>query len=90
LAVGIQNFTQLGGHADFYVLLFGAIYLAISQWIRQKKSTKFCANLGKSATETLALNRQAIGRLNGMLCSGQTEKGEAGKEQSQKHAHHFL
>jgi hypothetical protein len=28
--------------------------------------------------------------LNGMLGSGQIEKGETGEEQSQKHAHHFL
>jgi hypothetical protein len=28
LGVSVQNFTQLGGHADFYALLFGVLYLA--------------------------------------------------------------
>jgi hypothetical protein len=29
------------------------------------------------------------GVLNGMLSSGQAEKGEAGEEQGKEHAHHF-
>jgi hypothetical protein len=28
--------------------------------------------------------------MNGMLCSGKTEKGTTGEEQSQEHTHHFF
>jgi hypothetical protein len=48
--------------------------------------------------ETPAMIRQAFVEkvvamhvcLNGMLGSGQIEKGETRKEQSQEHVHHFL
>jgi hypothetical protein len=67
------------------MLIFTSFYLEpcawskeISGWIRERKRIKFCANLGKSATETLEMMRQAFGEeivsLNGMLGSGQTEK----------------
>jgi hypothetical protein len=66
--------------------------------MRQRVCIKFCANLGKRATESLKMIRQAFGKenmtvhgcLNGTLGSWHTEIGETGKEQSQEPAHHFL
>jgi hypothetical protein len=52
LGVSVPNFTQPGGHADFYVLLFGVMYLARCDFAmnptkEQRVCIKFCANLGK-------------------------------------------
>jgi hypothetical protein len=92
LGVGIQNFTQLDGCSDFYVILFG-VADEILQWIRQQVCIKFYANLEKSATEILSVIRQAFGEGNisrTRVFGLQTEKCERGEEQSQEYVHHFL
>jgi hypothetical protein len=43
---------------DFYVLLFGVVRIRDGS---QRNNIKFCANLGKSATETLVMFTQAFG-----------------------------
>jgi hypothetical protein len=62
---------------------------AIWRWIRQRKGIKFCANLGKIATETLTKIRRVFGEESIALfkADGVSEKGD---EQNQEHDHHFL
>jgi hypothetical protein len=55
LGVSRQNFKELGGGAD---LLWPFI------WIRQRNGIKICADLGKSATEIVAMIRQMLGEEN--------------------------
>jgi hypothetical protein len=54
---------QLGGCADFYVLLFGVVYLSSCHFAmdRPKNGIKFCEDLEKSVTDTLAMIRQVLG-----------------------------
>jgi hypothetical protein len=83
------------------MLIFTSFYLesciwpdAISWWIRERNCIKFCANLGKSETETLAMIRQGFGEkaraVHGKSELTETEKFETGEAQSQERAHHFL
>jgi hypothetical protein len=53
MQVSVQNFRQLGGTAEFFVLSLG--HDAISRWILQSNNMKFCENLGKGAMETMAM-----------------------------------
>jgi hypothetical protein len=59
LGSSVHNFTQLGGRADFLRPFIWPD--AISRCIQQRDCNKVCATLGKSATETLAMIRQAFG-----------------------------
>jgi hypothetical protein len=59
LGVSLQNFTQLGGSADFLRPFIWPV--AILLRIRQRNSFKCCENLGENVTETLEMIRQAFG-----------------------------
>jgi hypothetical protein len=64
----------------------------ISQWIQQRNSVKCCADLGRSATETLLMIRRAFGeeRMRRTQVLGQTDKDKTGEEQSQERPYRFL
>jgi hypothetical protein len=66
----------------------------ISRRIRQGNSITFCANLGRSATETLEMNTQAFGMksraVHGKSKLTETKKGETVEELSQEVSRHFL
>jgi hypothetical protein len=68
---------------------------AISQWIQQRNSIKFCANFRKSVMENLEMIRQAFwGRKHQPYMEVQTslrpKKGKAGEYQSQEHDRHLF
>jgi hypothetical protein len=66
LGVGVQRFTQPGGRAILYVLLFGVVYLPCCDFAtdptkEQRVCIKSSANLGRTWTDPLAIIRQAFG-----------------------------
>jgi hypothetical protein len=79
-----QNFTQLSGRDNFYVLPLGVVYLAWCDFAMDstKEQHQILCKSRKNATENLAMTRQALGKkalavrgcLNRMFGSGQTEK----------------
>jgi hypothetical protein len=78
----------------FYVILF---QIEILRWVRQGTCFKFCANLGKSAMETLAMIRQAFGeesmsriRVFEWHVRFRADRGETCEELSQEHDLKFL
>jgi hypothetical protein len=82
--------------AQWTCWLFTSFYLesciwpdVISQWSQQRNSkcAQFCENLGTSATETLAMIKQAFGKV---PTQWDRKKGETGEEQSDEHTHYFL
>jgi hypothetical protein len=59
-----------------------------------RDSINFCAKIGNSVSQTLAMIRQVFGE-EIMSCTWKskltkTEEGKTSEEQSQEHAHHFL
>jgi hypothetical protein len=63
VGVSIHNVIHLGRRADFlHILLSGEIYLAWSDftWIQKRVCSEFSANLGKDATEILAMIKQVF------------------------------
>jgi hypothetical protein len=78
--VRVQNFTQLGGCADFYVLLFGVVYfMQVSEKVQRRTWQWLDERSGKKAW---AAHRK--------FKFAETEKDETGEKQSQEHAHNFL
>jgi hypothetical protein len=64
----------------------------------QPVGSKFCVNLGKIATETLAMITKSLGKealaihgcLNDIFSLGQAQKkSETGEKQNQEHVHTF-
>jgi hypothetical protein len=72
LGVGEQNFTQLGGCADFLRPFIGSCVSGMLQWIQQRNSVRFCENLVENMMETLAMIRQVFGEDS----MGHTPKGQ--------------
>jgi hypothetical protein len=88
------------GMLTFYILLFGAMYLAWCDFTmdptkEQQLCIAFCANLKTSATETLSMNAYEHSGKKAWVVHGKSKlteikNGETDEEQSQKHVHYFL
>jgi hypothetical protein len=67
------------------------VSFTISQWIRQQVCIRFCANLEKSAMETLAMIRQAFGE-ESMSCTRkvQTYRDREGRDRRKSKAKSML
>jgi hypothetical protein len=97
LGVSTQNFTKLGGRADF---LRPFVFNCVSgfMWFRDRldkgSALHFSGNLGKSATETLEIIRQVFrGENVNRTRKARTywdRKNETGEDESQEHDHNFL
>jgi hypothetical protein len=87
---------QLGGCIEFTSFYLESYIWpdAISGFIRQRNSITFCASLGKSAKQKLAMIKQAFGEESvSRTREVQAHRGRkdgADEEQSLEHDHHFL
>jgi hypothetical protein len=100
LEVSVQNFTQLGGRADFYVNLFGVLLSGLMRFRdgSNKGTASHFVQISEKVQNALAVIRQSFGEetmsrtrvfeRNALFKAD--GKGETSEEQSQEHAHHFL
>jgi hypothetical protein len=61
MGISVQTFKSLGGSADFYVLLFGVVYVACDYAMDPTKKHKFWEILRNTWTKVVAMSRQVFG-----------------------------